>query len=69
MLINIHSQIYNTQEKNIGDVQFGFRNGFGTRESMFSIQVLIQKALDMNCDVYKCFIDVKKTFDKIDFIE
>jgi len=46
-------------------VQFGFRSGIGTREALFSIQVLKQRARAVNWDFYACFIDFEKAFDRV----
>lgn len=42
----------------------GFTVGFG-RNVLFILQVLIQKARNINCDVFACFIDSEMVFDKI----
>lgn len=60
----IHARIYKKCESNVTDTQFGFRNGLGTREALFAIQVLFQRCRDVNCDVYACFVDYTKAFDK-----
>ena len=66
VLLNIiHSRIYTKLEEHLSEVQFGFRAGLGTREALFSLQVLIQRARDVNCDVFACFIDFEKAFDKV----
>jgi hypothetical protein len=46
-------------------MQFGFRAGTGTREALLSLAVLVEKCLDMNHNLYICFIDFKKAFDKV----
>ena len=46
----IHKRIYHKCERNISDNQFGFKSGIGTREALFSLQVLIQNCRDMNKD-------------------
>lgn len=61
----IHRRIYKICEEQISSTQFGFRNGLGTREALFSIQVLFQRCRDMNCDIYACFIDYQKAFDRV----
>lgn len=61
----IHERIYRKLETRITNTQFGFRNGLGTREALFSVQVLIQRCRDTNCDVYACFVDFEKAFDKV----
>lgn len=61
----IHARIYTKCEERMGNTQFGFRNGFGTREALFSMQVLTQRCRDMNVDVFACFIDYEKAFDMV----
>lgn len=61
----IHQRIYKICEEQISCTQFGFRNALGTREALFSIQVLFQRARDVNHDIFACFIDYQKAFDKV----
>lgn len=61
----IHARIYNKLESQLSDSQFGFRNGLGTREALFFIQVLVQRCRDVNRPVFLCFIDFEKAFDKV----
>uniref|UniRef100_A0A8D8L8K4 Craniofacial development protein 2 n=1 Tax=Cacopsylla melanoneura TaxID=428564 RepID=A0A8D8L8K4_9HEMI len=61
----IQQRTYHKIEEKISHCQFGFRNGLGTREALFSIQVLIQKFRDNDNDAYLCFIDFEKAFDRI----
>lgn len=61
----IHARIYRKLEQDISDTQFGFRNGLGTREALFALNVMSQRCLDMNQDMYLCFIDYTKAFDKV----
>lgn len=49
----------------MGESQFGFRKALGTREALYSIQVLVQKCLDHQKPVYICFVDVEKAFDTV----
>jgi len=58
-------RIYRQCDQHISVEQFGFRNGFGTRDALFGIQVLIQRCLDVDRDVYLCFIDYEKAFDRV----
>lgn len=37
----------------------------GTREALFSLQVLFQRCRDVNSDIYACFIDYQKAFDRV----
>lgn len=61
----IHNRIYAKCESRMTETQFGFRGGFGTREAVFSLQVLIQRCRDMNREVYVCFVDFSKAFDNV----
>ncbi|CAH2241180.1 jg3246 [Pararge aegeria aegeria] len=61
----IHERIRAKCDEQLADSQFGFRAGVGTREALFAIQVLIQKCRDMQQDVYLCFIDYEKAFDRV----
>lgn len=61
----IHTRIHRKLDVDIGDTQFGFRNGLGTREALFALNVMCQRCLDMNQNIYMCFIDYNKAFDKV----
>lgn len=61
----IHNRIYQKLDMDIGETQFGFRKGLGTREALFALNVLIQRCLDVNQDMYICFIDYNKAFDRV----
>jgi Reverse transcriptase (RNA-dependent DNA polymerase) len=61
----IHKRIYKKLEEGISNTQFGFREGLGTREALFGINVLFQRCLDMNQKVFACYIDFEKAFDKV----
>lgn len=61
----IHGRIFRKCEEVMADTQFGFRGGLGTRDALFAMQVLVQRCQDMNKDVYLCFIDYEKAFDRV----
>ena len=61
----IHKRVYGKCEEYISETQFGFRNGMGTRDALFCLQVLVQRCMDMGKDVYIAFIDYEKAFDRI----
>lgn len=61
----IHNRIYKKLEMDISDTQFGFRSGLGTREALFALNVMSQRCLDINQDMYLCFIDYNKAFDRV----
>ena len=61
----IQYRIGNEIDKEVGSTQFGFRPGSGTREGIFCFNVLAQKHIEVNQDLYTCFIDYSKAFDRV----
>lgn len=61
----IHARIRSMCEWHLDDSQFGFRNAFGTREAPFGLNILLQKCRDHQKNVFACFIDYEKTFDRV----
>ena len=61
----LHTRLYKKCEEASGNSQFGFKNWFGTREAIFSIQTLVQSCQDQKKDVFMCFIDYEKAFDNV----
>lgn len=47
------------------DAQFGFRQGVGTVDAIFSLQSIIEKHLSNNKKLYCCFVDYRKAFDSV----
>ena len=50
----------------IPDVQAGFRKGRGTRDQNANIRWIIEKARELQKNIYFCFIDYAKAFDCVD---
>ena len=48
------------------DVQAGFRKGRGTRDQIANILWKIEKAREFQKNIYFCFIDYAKAFDCVD---
>ena len=57
-------QLYINRE--LPDVQAGFRKGRGTRDQIASIRWIIEKAREFQKNIYFCFIDYAKIFDCVD---
>ena len=49
--------------RELPDVQAGFRKGRGTREQIVNIHWIIEKARELQKNIYFCFIDYAKAFD------
>ena len=48
------------------DVQAGFRKGSGTKDQIANIHGIIEKAGELQKNIYFCFIDFVKAFDCMD---
>ena len=49
--------------REISDVQAGFRKSKGTRDQVENIRWIIEKAREFQKNIYLCFIDYIKAFD------
>ena len=49
----------------VSQLQNGFGPGLGTREGIFNLRMIIERALEIQQDVYICFIDYTKAFDRV----
>ena len=61
----IQDRIGTKIDKEVGETQFGFRPGSGTREGIFCFNILAQKHIEVNQDLFTCFIDYSKAFDRV----
>ena len=52
--------------RELPDVQAGFRKGRGTRDQIANIRWIIEKAREFQKNIYFCFIDYSKAFDCVD---
>ena len=52
--------------RELPDVQDGFRKGRGTRDQIANIHWIIEKAREFQKNIYFCFIDYDKVFDCVD---
>ena len=49
----------------VAEEQYGFVEGKGTRNAIFIVRMLSEKAIEMQKDLYLCFIDYEKAFDRV----
>ena len=49
----------------INQVQCGFTEDTGTRNAIFILRNLCERSIEVNKDLYLCFIDYTKAFDKV----
>ena len=52
--------------RELPDVEAGFRKGRGTRDQIANIHWIIEKAREFQKNIYFCFIDYVKAFDCVD---
>ena len=52
--------------RELQDVQVGFRKGRGTRDQIANICWIVEKARKFHKNIYFCFIDYAKAFDCVD---
>ena len=63
-ILQVRLQQYVNRE--LPDVQAGFRKGRGTRDQIANIYWIIEKAREFQKSIYFCFIDYAKAFDCVD---
>ena len=52
--------------RELPDVQAGFRKGRGNRDHIANIHGIMEKAREFQKNIYFCFIDYAKAFDCVD---
>ena len=52
--------------RELPDVQAGFRKGRGTRDQIANIRWIIEKTREFQKNIYFCFTDYAKAFDCVD---
>ena len=65
MLKILQARLQQYVNRELPDVQAGFRKGRGTRE-IANIWWIIEKAREFQKNIYFCFIDYAKAFDRMD---
>ena len=66
MLKILQARLQQYVNRELPDVQAGFRKGRGTRDQIANIRWIIKKARKFQKDIYFCFIDCAKAFDCVD---
>ena len=61
----IQQRITDKIDIGVSRLQSGFRPEMGTREGIFNLRTICERTLEVNQDVYICFIDYKKAFDRV----
>ena len=58
-------RIRNKISPEISEQQFGFVRGKGTANAVFSLRMITERCLDVQKDIFICFVDYEKAFDKV----
>ena len=66
MLKILQARLQQYVNRELPDVQAGFRKGRGTRDQIANICWIMDKARDFQKNIYFCFIDYAKAFDSVD---
>ena len=63
MLKILQARLQQYVNRELPDVQADFRKGRGTRDQIANIRWIIEKARELQKNIYLCFIDYTKAFD------
>ena len=66
MLKILQASLQQYMNRELPDIQAGFRKGRGTRDQIINIRWIIKKAREFQKNIYFCFIDYDKAFDCVD---
>ena len=66
MLKILQARLPQYMNRELLDVQAGFRKGRGTRDQIANICWVIEKAREFQKNIHFCFIDYAKAFDCVD---
>ena len=66
MLKILQARLQQDVNRELPDIQAGFRKGRGTRDQVANIHWIIEKTREFQKNIYFCFIDCAKAFDCVD---
>ena len=66
MLKILQARLQQYVNRELPDVQVGFRKGRGTRDQIANIHCIMGKGREFQKNIYFCFIDYTKAFDCVD---
>ena len=66
MLKFLQARLQQYMNRELPDVQAGFRKGRGTRDQIANICWIIEKAREFQINIYFCFVNYAKAFDCVD---
>ena len=66
MLKILQARLQQYMNRELTDIQAGFRKGRGTRDQIANIRWIIKKGREFQKNTYFCFIDYVRVFDCVD---
>ena len=66
MLKILQARLQQYVNRELPDVQAGFRKGGGTRDQNANIHWIMEKAREFQKNIYICFMDYAKAFDGVE---
>ena len=66
MLKTLQGKLQQYMNRELPDVQAGFRKGRGTRDQIANVRWIIEKTREFQKNIYFCFIDYAKAFNCVD---
>ena len=66
MLKILHARLQHDADQELPKVQAGFRKGRRTRDQIANIRWAIERAREFQKNIYLCFINYTKAFDRVD---
>ena len=67
MLKILQARLQQYMNRELPDIQGGFRKGRGTKDQISNIHWIIKKVIEFQKNIYFCFIDYAKAFDSVQF--
>ena len=52
-------------ERHLAESQMGFRKGKGTRDAIFQLRVMAERCIQVKKNIYVCYVDYQKAFDRV----
>jgi hypothetical protein len=65
----LNNRIQSKADVMLSKTQFGFRKGCGTREAIGVMRTICERSLEHGNEVFICFVDFEKAFDRIDWVK
>jgi len=63
----IFKRIENKIEQSVTEDQFGFRRDMGTRETICTLRIIIQKRIRKDKHTFIPFVDIETAFDNVNW--